>query len=91
MNEKSIHAFFSGMVQGVGFRFTALNLARKQKLKGWVKNLADGRVELLVEGSGKNLGIFINDLRCEFEDRITDSELSEGMASGDFSEFKILF
>ena len=44
------HALFSGHVQGVGFRYTAEGLARPLGLRGWVKNLADGRVELLAQG-----------------------------------------
>lgn len=45
-----IHAFVSGRVQGVGFRnFTTLK-ATALNLKGWVKNIEDGRVELVVEG-----------------------------------------
>ncbi len=41
---------YSGRVQGVGFRWTTMELARERQLGGYVKNLDDGRVELLVEG-----------------------------------------
>ena len=44
------HIFYTGRVQGVGFRFTAEKLALDLKLRGWVKNLPDGRVELICEG-----------------------------------------
>ncbi len=43
------HAFFEGRVQGVGFRFTAEQLAFRLAAKGWVRNLPDGRVELLTD------------------------------------------
>jgi acylphosphatase len=42
--------FISGKVQGVGFRFHAYEKAKELNLKGWVKNLPDGRVELVVGG-----------------------------------------
>ena len=44
------HVYYSGRVQGVGFRYTAEGLALDLKLVGWVKNLPDGRVELVCEG-----------------------------------------
>ena len=44
------HVFYTGRVQGVGFRYTAESIAHRIGLTGWVKNLPDGRVELLCEG-----------------------------------------
>ena len=44
------HIYFSGRVQGVGFRYTAAFLARSLRLSGWVENLWDGRVEMEVQG-----------------------------------------
>ena len=45
-----VHVYVSGYVQGVGFRYTAIRQARNLGITGWVKNLHDGRVELLLEG-----------------------------------------
>ena len=44
------HFYFSGRVQGVGFRYKAMYLARGLELTGWVANLWDGRVEMEVQG-----------------------------------------
>lgn len=45
-----VRVFYSGRVQGVGFRYTAERLALEAGVVGWVKNLPDGRVEFLCEG-----------------------------------------
>ena len=44
------HIFFTGRVQGVGFRYQSAYYARSLGLTGWVRNLSDGRVEMEVQG-----------------------------------------
>lgn len=78
---------FSGLVQGVGFRFTARDFANKYKLKGWVKNLSDGRVELDIEGREDVLNNFLQDLQREFINNIAEfkqEEVSEGISETGF-------
>jgi len=53
------HIYFSGVVQGVGFRFRCQNLAKEFYLTGWCKNLSDGRVECEVQGMIGNIERFI--------------------------------
>jgi acylphosphatase len=54
--------FISGDVQGVGFRFFAQRAAARHQVVGFVKNLDDGRVEALVEGSAQSVEAFKHDL-----------------------------
>jgi acylphosphatase len=46
-----VHIFVSGQVQGVGYRASTWDMAKLLKLNGWVRNLRDGRVEAVFEGS----------------------------------------
>ena len=49
------HLFISGIVQGVGFRVYIQNQARRNQIQGWIKNLNDGRVEVLLVGTQENV------------------------------------
>jgi acylphosphatase len=50
-----LHLIVSGRVQGVGFRFSAYDEAKDLALAGWVRNLANGEVEIVAEGTQVNL------------------------------------
>lgn len=56
------HIIFHGMVQGVGFRYTAYHAAQLNGVSGWVRNLPDGTVEAEVEGSEPNIDRMIMDI-----------------------------
>ena len=58
---------FSGRVQGVGFRYTCQSLARGFDVAGYVRNLPDGRVELLAEGDTDELDAFLTSIRQEMD------------------------
>ncbi len=57
------HVFYSGRVQGIGFRYTAEKLALDLRLVGWVKNLPDGRVELLCEGPKEKIEALLDQIQ----------------------------
>ena len=57
------HIYFSGRVQGVGFRYQAAYYARNLGLTGWVRNLSDGRVEMEVQGRETLIGQLILTLK----------------------------
>jgi len=52
---KRIHIYVSGLVQGVYFRHNTMIQADRLALNGWVKNLTDGRVEIICEGSDESI------------------------------------
>lgn len=56
---------FTGRVQNVGFRYAVKDLARSFEVRGWVRNLADGRVELQVMGEEAEVGAFIREIAEE--------------------------
>ncbi|MFA7677463.1 MAG: acylphosphatase [Candidatus Omnitrophota bacterium] len=86
---KAVHVFYSGLVQGVGFRFRACQQAKTLKVKGWVKNLNDGRVEIVAQGSSQNVGSFLEALRDEFSQRLSDVSIEELPSQETFNEFQI--
>lgn len=60
MGIKQKHCLISGRVQGVSYRYSAQQQAHKLGVTGWVRNLADGRVELLIQGETQQLEDMLN-------------------------------
>lgn len=80
---------FSGRVQGVGFRYTTMHLARGHPVTGYVRNLPDGRVELVMEGDGGAMDEVLEALKGHMHDNIRRTDLSESAATGEFRGFAI--
>jgi acylphosphatase len=57
------HVFYTGRVQGVGFRYTAEGIAHRVGVNGFVKNLSDGRVEVVCEGTKDKVDAFLEEVR----------------------------
>ncbi|MCF7887160.1 MAG: acylphosphatase [Candidatus Omnitrophica bacterium] len=88
---KQYHLFFSGTVQGVGFRFTTRALAQKHQVKGWVKNLSDGRVEIIAESEKNDLNNFLLDLKENFKHNISDINKDEKEPTSQYQDFHVVF
>jgi acylphosphatase len=82
---------FRGDVQGVGFRFTTVRAARGFEVAGYVKNLLDGRVELVAEGSPEEVNAFIEAVRTEMAGYIAGDEVTEIAATGNYSRFGVRY
>lgn len=63
MKRSRVQVFYSGRVQGVGFRYTVKTVAQGYELTGMVRNLLDGRVELVAEGDREELDAFLQAIR----------------------------
>ncbi|MDD5006147.1 MAG: acylphosphatase [Candidatus Omnitrophica bacterium] len=85
------HVIFKGRVQGIGFRFTAERIAADLGVKGWVKNLSDGNVEVVAESEKEIVDDFLDKVREYFQKYIQDEETDILEATGKFSDFQIRF
>jgi acylphosphatase len=88
---KRIHVFFSGTVQGVGFRYTVREIAHELGVLGWVKNLRDGRVEVVAEGTEEILADFLGRIRAYFSHYVRNAAVEWHGATGEFEKFGIAF
>ena len=85
-----VHAFVSGRVQGVGFRAFTRQNAVSLKLTGWVKNLKDGRVECVAEGSAAEVGKLMQALaKGPASARVDRVERKEEPPTGEFQGFEV--
>jgi len=87
---KRVQVLYSGHVQGVGFRFTTQQLARGFDVVGTVRNLFDGRVELVAEGSSDELSSFLQAIdESDLAGFIKEKSLSWQDGIGGLSGFRI--
>ncbi len=80
---------FSGQVQGVGFRFTVLQLAGEFPVTGFVRNLADGRVELVVSGDAESVTSLVAAVGQHFRGNIESVEQADIQTTEQFATFEI--
>jgi acylphosphatase len=85
------HIVFSGRVQGVGFRFTALNVANRYELKGYVRNLPDGDVEMLAQGTAEMIDNCVRDLQDSFVGTVSHIDIEEATPDPKLTDFRITF
>lgn len=92
MDMKRWHVFISGRVQGVYFRARMQRVARSLGFTGWVKNLADGRVEAILEGSEVNRAAMLDWCREGPPGAVVSHvEVTDEPYSGDYPDFAIRY
>jgi acylphosphatase len=82
--------YYSGRVQGVGFRATAVEIARTHLVTGWVKNLSDGRVQLLATGSPAEVSRFLDAILARWRKNIEEVETGELRSPAEHRDFRIV-
>ena len=85
------HIIFTGRVQGVGFRFTAYNVAHRHQLTGFVRNLFDGTVEMLAQGRPEDVDDCIRDIKESLAGYIREARIEEATFNPQYTDFKITF
>ena len=81
--------YFSGRVQGVGFRYQTLQVAKEFEVSGWVANLPDGRVQLEAEGRTDEVKDFVAAVQERMEGHIRKTEQSATTRAPQYSGFTI--
>ena len=87
-----VHVLIDGRVQGVAYRFFAEKYAGSLGITGWVRNLEDGRVEVLAEGSAGDVATFLDRLKEGPRlARVERFDVRREPPTGEFRDFRIAF
>lgn len=90
--EESLHTrrfLYSGRVQGVGFRYTTAKIAKSYPVNGYVKNLANGNVELVVSGTEARLSAFTEEVARVMAGNISECRCEPYAGGEEFTRFRI--
>jgi len=89
---KRVHIFISGIVQGIFFRSNIKERANKLNLKGFVKNLSNGKVEAVFEGKEENINEILKFCKKGPQGaKIKDIEIREEKVSNEFNSFEVRY
>ena len=91
MEKMRATAGFRGHVQGVGFRYTTIDVARRFAVEGYVRNASDGTVEVVAEGARDEVERFIEAIRNEMSYYVGEVKLSWSPATNEFRNFTVRF
>lgn len=85
-----VHVFVSGRVQGVNYRWFTLDTATALGVTGWVRNLADGRVEAEIEGEKEKVDQLLEAMRKGPRlASVSDVDITEQAFTGQYSDFRV--
>ena len=82
-------AYFNGNVQGIGFRYTACQIAKDHEVVGYVKNLLDGRVQIIAEGFPPDVDRFVAQVEQIMKSYIEFITSTDSTATAEYATFGI--
>ncbi|MBN2138964.1 MAG: acylphosphatase [Sedimentisphaerales bacterium] len=85
------HVIFVGRVQGVGFRFTAHRIASRHFLTGFVRNAADGSVEMVAQGESGDVDECIREIKDALPGHVREARITDVPFDSRYSDFRITF
>ena len=89
---KQIHVFVTGRVQGVFFRQSTRVMAIKNNVNGWIRNLDDGRVEIVAQGQEQDIDNLSTWCKTgPANSRVDDFELKEESIAEEFENFEVSY
>lgn len=90
MNQTARHVIFRGRVQGVGFRYTARQVAGQYAVTGFVRNVPDGTVEMFIQGDAAQIDNCIADIQSEFAGHVRETQIEPAAFSPRYTDFRIV-
>jgi len=91
MEQTAQHIVFSGHVQGVGFRYTARQVAQQYDVTGFVRNQPDGTVEMLLQGPPDQIEACLREIQDSFAGYIRATQAEPAPYSARYRDFRIAF
>ncbi|MCX5643096.1 MAG: acylphosphatase [Phycisphaerae bacterium] len=85
------HVVFRGHVQGVGFRYTARQIAQQYNAAGFVRNLPDGTVEMFLQGPDRDIDNCLREIQDFFAGYLRDTQIEEAVYTPRYTDFRVTF
>jgi acylphosphatase len=91
MDQTAKHVIFRGHVQGVGFRYTARQIAHQYNVTGFVRNVPDGTVEMLLQGPAQEIDNCVKEVQDSFEGYVRDTRIEDAPYNPRYTDFRVAF
>jgi acylphosphatase len=91
MDQTARHVIFRGHVQGIGFRYTAKEIAQQYNVAGLVRNLPDGTVEMQIQGPVQDIDNCLREIQDFFEGHIRNTQIEEAVYTPRYTDFRVAF
>ena len=91
MRQIAKHVIFKGRVQGVGFRYTTHRTASRYDLTGIVRNLPDGSVEAIMQGTDASIQACMDEIKDSFGGYIRDTQITGQPVNPQYRDFRITY